>query len=180
MVALIAGPVAAAVAGPGAAAAGTTVSNAAVAAAIASTPVALGLLALGASPVDGGVDDDGTAATHPSQGEVVSGVASLLGASAADAAVLASRALFVPRGADMKWNCWMQLLVSPTSSPDAEGKRMTIASLVEMGVIAELSGTSVVGQDGRRFHLCPVFCGQGGADGCPLELVGMHAVPADM
>ena len=80
----------------------------------------------------------------------------------------------------MKWDCWMQLLASPTSFPNAGAERMTIASLVEMGVIAEMSGTCVVGQNGRRFHLCPVFCDQGGADGCSLELVGMHAVPADV
>lgn len=114
---------------------------------------------------------------RPTDVDVARSIDAALGRSAATEE-LAARAVVLPhtvKNDALTWNCWEQLLTSPTTGPMPG--QMSIASLMELGVIAEADATSVVGQNGRRFHLCPVLRQPGSCGGAALEWVGMHAVP---
>lgn len=91
---------------------------------------------------------------------------------------LATRAMILPhtvRDENLTYGCWQQLLVSGVPA-DMACKKMSIEALIEQGVIVSATATSVVGQNGRTFHLCPVLRQKGAASEA-LEWIGLHAVP---
>lgn len=148
---------------------------------------AAGVTVLGALTLGSGQSTSSHAVSTSShlpknRADVLEGVETALGGSSTLIDELAAHAVVLDhtvQDADLTHNCWTQLL---TTMPDAPppNKKVSIATLTEEGIIAAVDSTTIVGQNGRRFQLCPVFREPQPTDsssGGALEWIGMHAVP---